>query len=144
MPDILASVIFPVDKNNKVMAIEPSYFRNLADDIRNTMSIEDAFPICVFFCLLSANLRQTTQDFLNTKLESMTEESKTRDFGGSEGFGERWGWIATLDNLCNGDFTKRPYYEKMNVIEFLNICSFVKEKQKAEAAQRRMEELKRR
>ena len=66
------------------------------------------------------------------------------NFGGSEGFAERWGWIATLDNLCNGDFTKRPYYEKMNVIEFLNICSFVKEKQKAEAAQRRMEELKRR
>jgi hypothetical protein len=32
----------------------------------------------------------------------------------------------------------------MNVIEFLNICSFVKEKQKAEAAHRRMEELKRR
>lgn len=77
MPDILASVIFPVDKNNKVMAIEPSYFRNLADDIRNTMSIEDAFPICVFFCLLSTNLRQTTQDYLNTKLESMTEQSKT-------------------------------------------------------------------
>ena len=67
-----------------------------------------------------------------------------RNYGGSEGFGERWGWIATLDNLCNGDFTKRPYYEKMNVIEFLNICSYVKEKQKAEAAQRRMEELKRR
>ena len=76
MPDRLASVIFPVDKNNKVMAIEPSYFRNLADDIRNTMSIEDAYPICVFFCLLSANLRQTTQDFLNTKLESMTEQSR--------------------------------------------------------------------
>ena len=66
------------------------------------------------------------------------------DIGGSEGFGERWGWIATLDSLCNGDFTKRPYYEKMNVIEFLNICSFVKEKQKAESAQRRMDELKRR
>jgi hypothetical protein len=32
----------------------------------------------------------------------------------------------------------------MNVIEFLNICSFVKEKQKAEASQRRLEELKRR
>jgi len=32
----------------------------------------------------------------------------------------------------------------MNVIEFLNICSFVKEKQKAEEAHRRMEELKRR
>jgi hypothetical protein len=32
----------------------------------------------------------------------------------------------------------------MNVIEFLNICSYVKEKQKAEAAQRRMQELQRR
>ena len=77
MPDILASVIFPVDKNNKVMAIEPSYFRNLADDIRNTMSIEDAYPICVFFCLLSTNLRQTTQSFLNQKVEKMTIEGKT-------------------------------------------------------------------
>jgi len=76
MPDILASVIFPVDKNNKVMAIEPSYFRNLADDIRNTMSIEDAYPICVFFCLLSTSLLKTTQAFLNTKLEKMTTESR--------------------------------------------------------------------
>ena len=49
MPDILASVIYPVDKNNKVMAIEPSYFRNLAEDIRNTMSIEAAYPLAVFF-----------------------------------------------------------------------------------------------
>ena len=80
--------------------------------------------------------------------ESETREDddreQERDFGSSEGFGARWGWIATLDNLCNGDFTKRPHYEKMNVIEFLNICSFVKEKQKAEEAHRRMEELKRR
>ena len=77
MPDILASVIFPVDKNNKVMAIEPSYFRNLADDIRNTMSIEDAYPIAVFFCNLSRSLMQTTQAYLNQKVQNMTEESKT-------------------------------------------------------------------
>ena len=77
MPDILASVIFPVDKNNKVMAIEPSYFRNLADDIRNTKSIEDAYPIAVFFCNLSRSLTQCTQDYLSQKLESMTEQSKT-------------------------------------------------------------------
>jgi len=72
------------------------------------------------------------------------EGEQGSDFRSGEGFGERWGWIATLDNLCNGDFTKRPYYEKMNVIEFLNICSFVKEKQKAEASQRRIQELQRR
>jgi hypothetical protein len=77
MPDILASVIYPVDKNNKVLAIEPSYFRNLAEDIRNTMSIEAAYPIAVFFCNLSRALMKTTQDFLNQKVENMTEQSKT-------------------------------------------------------------------
>ena len=77
MPDILASVIFPVDKNNKVMAIEPSYFRNLADDIRNTMSIEDAYPIAVFFCNLCRELTKCTQDYLSRKLEKMTEQSRS-------------------------------------------------------------------
>jgi hypothetical protein len=76
MPDILASVIFPVDKNNKVMAIEPSYFRNLADDIRNTVTIDEIYGVAVFFCLLSANLRQTTLNYLNKKVENMTEESR--------------------------------------------------------------------
>jgi hypothetical protein len=77
MPDILASVIFPVDSNNKVMAFEPSYFRKLAEDIRNTMSIEDAYPIAVFFCNLSASLINCTQAFLKTKLQNMTEQSKS-------------------------------------------------------------------
>ena len=77
MPDILASVIFPVDKNNKVTEIGPSYFRNLADDIRNHMSIESAYPICVFFCTLCRHLTATTQSYLNRKLEKMTTESKT-------------------------------------------------------------------
>jgi len=77
MPDILASVIFPVDKNNKVMAIEPSYFRNLADDIRNTVTIDEIYGVAVFFCNLSRSLMQTTQDYLNKKVENMTEESRT-------------------------------------------------------------------
>jgi len=77
MPDILASVIFPVDENNKVMAIEPSYFRNLADDIRNTVTIDEIYGVAVFFCNLSTNLRQTTQSFLNQKVDKMTIEGKT-------------------------------------------------------------------
>jgi hypothetical protein len=76
MPDILASVIYPVDKNNKVMAIEPSYFRNLADDIRNTVTIDEIYGVAVFFCNLSASLMQTTLDYLNRKVENMTEESR--------------------------------------------------------------------
>jgi hypothetical protein len=76
MPDILASVIFPVDKNNKVMAIEPSYFRNLAEDIRNTVTIDEIYGVAVFFCNLSRSLTQTTQAYLNQKVESMTTESR--------------------------------------------------------------------
>ena len=77
MPDILASVIFPVDENNKVMAIEPSYFRNLAEDIRNTVTIDEIYGVAVFFCRLCRSLTATTQDYLNRKLEKMTEQSKT-------------------------------------------------------------------
>jgi hypothetical protein len=77
MPDILASVIFPVDKNNKVMAIEPSYFRNLADDIRNTVTIDEIYGVAVFFCNLSRSLMSFTQDYLSQKLESMTEQSRS-------------------------------------------------------------------
>ena len=112
MPDILASVIFPVDKNNKVMAIEPSYFRNLADDIRNTMSIEDAYPICVFFCLLCRSLRQTTQDYLSQKLESMTEQSKTailevaKDLE-RDGVGLPHSIISAMETLQKDHITKR-------------------------------------
>ena len=112
MPDILASVIFPVDKNNKVMAIEPSYFRNLADDIRNTMSIEDAYPIAVFFCNLSASLMKCTQDYLSQKLESMTEQSKTaimevaKDLE-SDGVGLPPSIISAMETLQKDPTTKR-------------------------------------
>jgi len=99
--------------------------------------------LCFFLSRIS-ELNEAYENLFEHQTGEHDGAEQERNIGGSEGFGERWGWIATLDNLCNGDFTKRPYYEKMNVIEFLNICSFVKEKQKAEAAQRRMEELKRR
>ena len=91
-----------------------------------------------------SELNEAYENLFESETGEHDGAEQERNFGGGEGFGERWGWIATLDSLCNGDFTKRPYYEKMNVIEFLNICSYVKEKQKAEAAQRRIEELKRR
>jgi hypothetical protein len=112
MPDILASVIFPVDKNNKVMAIEPSYFRNLADDIRNTMSIEDAYPIAVFFCNLCRELTKCTQTFLNTKLEKMTEESRNailevaKDLE-SDGVGLPPSIISAMETLQKDPTTKK-------------------------------------
>jgi len=74
--EILACVIFPVDENRKVKNIEPSYFRNLAKDIYEHMSIEDAYPMAVFFLNLSAALTKCTQDYLNQKLATMTTEAK--------------------------------------------------------------------
>lgn len=112
MPDILASVIFPVDKNNKVMAIEPSYFRNLADDIRNTMSIEDAYPIAVFFCNLCRSLTKCTQDYLSQKLEKMTEQSKNailevvRDLE-SDGVGLPHSIASAMETLQKDLITKK-------------------------------------
>lgn len=112
MPDILASVIFPVDKNNKVMAIEPSYFRNLADDIRNTMSINDAYPIAVFFCNLCRELTKCTQVFLNTKLEKMTEQSRNailevaKDLE-SDGVGLPPSIISVMETLRSDPTTKK-------------------------------------
>ena len=69
--DVLSCVIFPVDKDKKVLNIEPGYFRKLADDIYKHMSIEDAYPIALFFLTLSANLMRTTQDSLNQKQVEM-------------------------------------------------------------------------
>ena len=57
-----------------------------------------------------------------------------KDGGGvdsdSAWYAERYGWAATLDNLCNGDYTKRNYYLDLGVIEFLNILAQEKDKQK--------------
>jgi len=94
------------------MAIEPSYFRNLADDIRNTMSIEDAYPIAVFFCNLSRSLIQTTQDYLSQKLENMTEQSRSaimevaKDLQ-SDGVGLPPSIISAMETLQKDHTTKR-------------------------------------
>ncbi len=49
----------------------------------------------------------------------------------------------TLDNLSNGDPTKWDYYYKLKVIAFLNLLAYYKEKQEAENARIRLEQMKR-
>ena len=95
-----------------------------------------------FFLQSIGQVNQMYSGLFESEARRDDDDSRTVTVGSNEGFGERWGWIITLDNLCNGDFTKRPYYEKMNVIEFLNICAYTKDKQKAESAQRRLMELR--
>ena len=46
----------------------------------------------------------------------------------NETFRNRWGWIATINDMSNNDITKWDYFFKMNVIEFLNTVSFFKDK----------------
>lgn len=45
-----------------------------------------------------------------------------------EDYFSKWGWVITLDALSQGDHSKWEYYTNMNVIEFLNIVSFQKDK----------------
>lgn len=49
-----------------------------------------------------------------------------------------------LDALSGGDATKWAYFEAMNVIEFLGLCVYYKDKQDEEIKQRRLQELKNR
>jgi len=70
--EILSCVVFPVDKDKNVLEFKANYFRELSEDIYNHMSIEEAYPLCIFFCNLSDSLIKCTQDYLNQKLEEMT------------------------------------------------------------------------
>lgn len=46
------------------------------------------------------------------------------------GFSEYWGWYGTLDSLSNNDVTKWEYISKMDLISFLNIIAYYKDKHK--------------
>ena len=56
------------------------------------------------------------------------DESDDTDDGQTSGGFKRWGWIITLDNLSGGDPTKWNYYRRLNVIEFLTVVSYFKDK----------------
>jgi hypothetical protein len=43
-------------------------------------------------------------------------------------FEEKWGWIATINNMSNNDRSKWDFYFDLNVIEFLNTVVFFKDK----------------
>jgi len=52
--------------------------------------------------------------------------------GGKISFREKWGWIATINDMAGNDRTKWDYFFKMNVIELLNATSFYKDYQENE------------
>ena len=47
-----------------------------------------------------------------------------------ETFHEYWGYYGVVDALSNNDVTKWEQITKMNVIEFLNVLAYYKDKQK--------------
>lgn len=74
--EILACVIFPVNRRQRVRDLAPNYYRKLTDDIYNHMNIADAYPIAVFFCNLSRILTEDTQDYLRRKSERELTKAK--------------------------------------------------------------------
>jgi hypothetical protein len=58
------------------------------------------------------------------------------------GFG-RWSWLAIIDKLSGGDFTKHDQVYKSNFIACLNTLSFWKERDKRDEELRRQLNIKR-
>lgn len=49
---------------------------------------------------------------------------------GQQGLGKRYGWLVTLDNISGSRPETWSHYYEMRVVEFLNIVSYYKAKQK--------------
>lgn len=109
--EILACVVFPVDKKRKVLNIEPSYYRKVSEDIYNHMSINDAYPIAVFFCNLSESLTSLMQDYSIGKAENNLTEAKeiqlevAKDFM-SDGDGSLHSITSAMETLQSDHTTK--------------------------------------
>ena len=112
--EILASISVPVEKHRKKWrrtAIEPSYYKKVAQDFYNHLPMSIAYPIGVFFWNLSESLIKVMQDSLKLKMsEKMTEAEEIQaevmmDFL-SDGDGGLHSIISLMDVLKNGDTTK--------------------------------------
>ena len=49
---------------------------------------------------------------------------------GSVTLDSRWGWVAMVDRLSNGDITKHDLVYERNYIECLNLLSYYHERDK--------------
>jgi hypothetical protein len=60
----------------------------------------------------------------------------------SNGFRKRYGFITVIDSMANNDPTKWAYFERMNVVNFLQMVMYYHDKQedlRERAEQQRME-----
>lgn len=64
--EVLSSVSCEVGKEK--LKPEPSYYGEVANLIYNELSIAEAYPLGVFFCEVSKNLRLGIQDYLSEEL----------------------------------------------------------------------------
>jgi len=112
--EILASISVPVEKVKKKykrIAIEPSYYKKVANDFYNYLPMSIAYPIGVFFWNLSDSLTKIIQDSLKSKLkEKMTEAEEIqaevmKDFL-KDGDGGLHSITSLMDALKNGDTIK--------------------------------------
>ena len=112
--EILASISVPVEKKRKKwqrIAIEPSYYKKVANDFYNHLPMSIAYPIGVFFWNLSASLTKVIQDSLKSKMnEKLTEAEEIqaevmKDFL-NDGDGTLHSITSLMDALKNGNTIK--------------------------------------
>ena len=73
--------------------------------------------------------------------DAIEDEEEVRR--GQGGLSKQYGWLVALDNLSQSRPETWPYYYEMGVIEFLNLLSYYKAKQRQINAQREFDKLRR-
>lgn len=68
--------------------------------------------------------KEADEDLEEDEIEKLNKETKSKD-----NFAERWGWIASLNSLCDDgrNIILRNAWLRASIIEFLNQLAYLKE-----------------
>ena len=108
------------------MKLPEDYYAKTKEIFYTEIPITVAYPICVFFLRSFEALNEIYSGLFEREISDPDKGSQGRN----DGIIKKWGWWFPFDTLANGDFEKWEYYQSMNVVKFLNICAFNKDKSK--------------
>lgn len=125
---ILSILVIP----NKHLYNEGYDINKLQEDILNELNVEYAFGI---FELFNNNLKDIIENFKglfgdNDEVEGEDSESNINN---QNDFNHRWGWFYLAEQVSKVKSCTLDNIFDLNVIQFLNLCSYLKEKNQYEA-----------
>lgn len=101
-----------------------------SDEFYRYMPISVAYPAALFFLSSIERFNNQYRNLLY-KQGGGGDESGSKIIAGAVGqFNERWGWHNALDSLSNNCPEKWTFFTKLNVVEFLNMLAYYKDKER--------------